>query len=70
MFYVATGFRVGDGFDENIHIFDAAKSIEPGPQYFWPGVVGDQDVNAIPVMFSAEVVQIPNSQTDVDLWFE
>ena len=70
MFDVAPGFRVGDGFDKDVHIFDVAKSAEPGPQHFWPGIVGDQNVNAIAFVFSGEVVQIPNTQPNVDIRFE
>lgn len=70
VFDVAPGFRVGDGFDKDVPIRDVAKSGEPGPQHFWPGVVGDQNMNSIPFKFSIQVVQISNSQADVDFRFE
>lgn len=70
VFDVAPGFRVGDGFDKDVHVLDVAKSAEPGPQHFWPGIVGDQNINAIAFVLSGEIVQIPDAQLNVDIRLE
>ena len=70
VFDITSRFRIGNGFNEYVHILDAAKTVEPGTQYFGPGIVGDQYKNSIPLMFPMEVVKIPDSQADVDLRLE